>query len=92
MAKIPYHRTPCGSEAQNEETGEAYHCNSRRRCIGRIDSVKREMSDRRKDHEAHKHPNAACNERLSATVMLDKVEADKSGSKVDTIEDHLSNE
>lgn len=53
---------PSCSEAKNEETGENDECLSRVwSCFGII-AVQAEVTNRRENHEAHKHPKGAKDE------------------------------
>lgn len=47
------------------------------------------MANRGKDEEAYEHPDAACDQGLAATVVLDNVETDECNDKVDSVEDDL---
>lgn len=48
------------------------------------------MADGCKDQEAYNHPSATSHQRLTTTVVLDDIETEEGATKVDAVENHLS--
>lgn len=86
----PNHGTPSSGKAKNEETGENDEYNTG--CGGSrgIVKIKHEMTNGGEDQEANEHPNGTGNERLATTKVLNHVQTNEGDTKVDTVENDLS--
>lgn len=50
------------------------------------------MADRGKDQEANKHPDAAGDEGLATSVVLNQIQTDERDEEIDGVENDLSDE
>lgn len=67
----PNHWAPCCRVPKDKKTGENDEDNAGGGCVARGFEIEHEMSDGGEDHETYKHPNAAGNQRLTSTIVLD---------------------
>lgn len=83
---------PGNRVAKNEKTSKNNH---RNRCAGspiRSLLVQTEMTNRAEDQKAHHHPSTTAHERLASTKVLNNVQAEEGAGKIDTVQNHLSDE
>ena len=78
----PDNWSPCGCECCNEETCKDNHgvANALRLCA--ITVVKREVTQRREDEEAHEHPQRTIDECRTTTILLYNVQAWKCAAEI----------
>ena len=85
----PDHGTPSCSETKNEKTGKDNHGNASLRCVCRVATVQRKVTDRCKNKETDEHPRTPRNKRLASSIVLNNVQTDKGNQKVNSVEDDL---
>lgn len=81
----PDHRAPGCGVAENEEGCHDNEGDALLRGVGGLLHVEREVAHGGEDHEADEHPDAAHDQGLAATVMLNQIETNKGHAEVDTV-------
>lgn len=81
----------CEGRANSHEQAREHNHDKSGRPIGRArvyGRLEQEGAHGREDHEAHEHPQAPKDERLSATEILDDIKSTKGTGKIDPTQNH----
>lgn len=78
------------SISEDKEASKTNHSNGRVRCLVWCIAIESVVADGCKDQEAYNHPSATSHQRLTTTIVLNDIETEEGATKVDAVENHLS--